>query len=148
MGAGRWLGRVLLLGWELPQNVLGLGFLALQELRGRVRRVVFDRERMMIELHQGAAVSLGLFVFWTGTDNPYVPVGRENADHEWGHSVQSRWLGPAYLAVVGLPSQLRVFYALAHRALTGRRWAHYYDGFPENWADRLGGVDRSLRPPP
>jgi hypothetical protein len=135
-------------GWELPQNVLGLALLAVQQLRGRVRRVVFERERMMVELAGGAAVSLGLFVFWTATDNPFVPVGAENADHEWGHSVQSRWLGPSYLLLVGVPSQLRVFYALAHRALGGRRWAHYYDGYPEDWADRLGGVDRSLRPPP
>jgi hypothetical protein len=94
------------------------------------------------------AVSLGLFVFFTNEDNPYVPVGRENRDHEYGHSLQSRLLGPLYLPIVGIPSELRVLYAFAHRHATGRRWAGYYDGFPEDWADRLGGVDKSLRPPP
>jgi hypothetical protein len=29
----------------------------------------------------------------------------------------------------------------------GRRWAGYYDGFPEHQADELGGVDRARRQP-
>jgi hypothetical protein len=93
-------------------------------------------------------MSLGLFVFFTQRDNPYVPVGPENRDHEFGHSYQSRGLGPLYLPIVGLSSEMRVLYAIAHRHLTGRRWAGYYDGFPEREADALGGVDRALRPPP
>ena len=116
--------------------------------RGNVGRVAFERERLMIELTSIGAVSLGLFVFHTSRDNPYVPVGRENRDHEYGHSLQSRMLGPLYLAIVGVSSEARVAYAFAHRRFTGRRWERYYDGFPERWADLLGGVDRSMRPPP
>jgi hypothetical protein len=26
--------------------------------------------------------------------------------------------------------------------VTGRPWTRYYEGYPENWADRLGGVVR------
>jgi hypothetical protein len=43
---------------------------------------------------------------------------------------------------------MRVAYAVAHFRKHGRRWAHYYDAYPERWADVLGGVDRSLRPRP
>lgn len=144
----KWMTRASLLAWESPQNVLGASLLALHFARRTVRRVSFERERVMVEIGSIGAVSLGLFVFFTNEDNRYVPVGRENRDHEFGHSLQSRWLGPLYLAVVGLPSEMRVVYAFVHRHVTGRRWGGYYDGFPENWADRLGGVDRSLRPKP
>jgi hypothetical protein len=147
-GAVRLAKAAALVAWELPQNLLGAARIGLAIARGRVRRVRFERERIMVELSEGAAVSLGLFVLWTDVDNEYVPVGSENRDHEYGHSIQSRWLGPAYLPVVGLPSTLRVLYAVGHRHLLGRRWGGYYDGFPENWADALGGVDRARRPPP
>ena len=142
------LRRIALAIWELPQNTLGVLNLVANGTRRRVERVVVDRGRVMIELREGAAVSLGAFVFWTRRDNPYVPVGPENRDHEYGHSIQSRMLGPLYLPIVGVPSSARAIYAVVHHKLRGKRWEHYYDGYPENWADRLGGVDRSLRPRP
>ena len=144
-GVGRWLVRAALFVWELPQNVLGGALLGVQLARGNVRDVAFERERVMVRI-DSVAVSLGLFVFFTDGDNAFVPVGTENRDHEYGHSIQSRWLGPFYLLIVGVPSELRVAYALVYRALRGTRWGGYYDGFPENWADRLGKVDRSQRP--
>ena len=143
-----WPARLLLAGWESPQNILGVGRLLLAAARNRVRNLRCEDERIMVELKEGAAVSLGLFVLWTTEDNPYVPVGEENRAHEYGHSIQSRRLGPLYLPVVGVPSTLRVFYAVGHRLVRGRRWAGYYDGFPENWADELGNVNVSLRPAP
>ena len=102
----------------------------------------------MVELHEGAAISLGLFVLWTDQDNAFVPVGAENRDHELGHAAQSRLLGPLFLPVVGLTSTARLAYAVGHRLIRRRRWGGYYDGFPEKWADALGNVDRSLRPKP
>jgi len=142
-----WLHRLALLAWEWPQNSLGALRLGLALARGRVLKVRFEDERIMVELGEGAAVSLGLFVLWTNEDNPYVPVGAENRAHEYGHSIQSRWLGPLYLPVVGVPSTLRVFYAVGHRHLLGQRWSGYYSGFPESWADKLGRADTRLRPP-
>ncbi len=134
--------------WELPQNVLGGLLLALERAKGNVRAVRRERGRCMIELAGEGGVSLGWFVFHSRRDSRFVPVGPENADHEYGHSVQSRWLGPLYLPLVGVPSTLRVLYAIGYRSATGRRWSGYYDGWPEDSADRLGRVDRSLRPPP
>jgi len=147
-GSLRWVIRLLLIGWELPQNIFGLARISLALLLGRVHRVELERERIMVELTEGAAVSLGLFVLWTTADNPFIPVGAENRDHEYGHSIQSRWLGPLYLPIVGIPSTARVVYAVCFRRIHGRRWPGYYNGFPEKWADRLGGVNVSIRPQP
>jgi hypothetical protein len=119
----RLLARAGFLLWELPQNALGVLNLALVALAGGVRRIESSDERLMVELEPvGNPVSLGLFVFYGVKDSSrYVPFGRENRDHEYGHSIQSRWLGPLYLVVVGLPSTLRVVYAVAYRELVGRR---------------------------
>jgi hypothetical protein len=134
--------------WELPQNVLGALNLALQRGLGNVRSIRRERGRCLIELSGDGAVSLGWFVFYSTSDSKYVPVGPENVNHEYGHSVQSRWLGPLYLPLVGVPSTMRVLYAIAYRTITGRRWGGYYNGWPERQADRLGRVDVSQRPPP
>jgi hypothetical protein len=144
----RRLRQAALFGWELPQNVLGAANLALQLARGGVKSLGFERDRLMIELAGDGAVSLGHFVFWSACDNRYVPVGPENRAHEWGHSVQSRRLGPLYLPLVGVPSVARVAYAVGYQTLMGRRWEGYYAGWPERQADELGGVDPALRPPP
>lgn len=134
--------------WELPQNLLGMANLVLQRSMGNVRQIEREDGRVMVELRGDGAVSLGWFVFHSRHDGPFVPVGAENRQHERGHSVQSRWLGPLYLPLVGVPSVLRVLYAMTYRARHGRRWPHYYDGWPERSADQLGHVDRALRPAP
>lgn len=134
--------------WEQPQTLLGLANLALSALLGNVRGVRSGGDRVLVELVGEGAVSLGVFVFHASRDSRVVPVGPENLRHELGHAVQSRAFGPLYLPVVGVPSVLRVLYATLHLARTGRRWAHYYDGWPEDAADRLGGVDRTQRPAP
>jgi hypothetical protein len=142
------LRRAFLLLWELPQNVLGAATLAAHAVRGSVRRVTFRQERVVVQIAGDGAVSLGLFVFHTEVDSRFVPVGPENLAHELGHSVQSRWLGPLYLPLVGVPSVLRVGYAMFYQVRHHRRWGGYYDGYPERWADELGHVDRAQRPRP
>ena len=142
------LRQVAALVWEAPQTVLGAATWVALRARGRVVRTVRERGRLVTEIDGDGAVSLGLFVFYTRHDGPFVPVGPENKHHELGHARQSALLGPLYLPLVGVPSTLRVGYAIAHKLVRGRRWGGYYDGFPERWADELGGVDRSQRPPP
>jgi hypothetical protein len=137
----RALALAVLCVWELPQNVLGLAALIGCIVCGNLARLEWDGRRLVIEVHQGG-VSLGLFVLWSTGRNRYFVLDADNRQHEYGHSVQSRWLGPLYLAAVGVPSVARVLYAMVYRELTGRRWQGYYDGYPERWADRLGGVRR------
>jgi len=134
--------------WELPQTSLGAAAYLALVAAGQITAQARARGRVFVETRMGLGVSLGHFVFHASSDSPYVPVGPENRDHEYGHAVQSRRFGPLYLPLVGVPSVMRVAYAVAHRHLTGRRWAHYYDGWPEDDADLRGGVDRTLRPAP
>lgn len=133
------LTNILFFAWELPQNMLGIVNLLIATARGQVMSRSFERNRMFIKVRHGA-VSLGYFVFWSDNGVPAFSLDERNKLHEYGHSVQSRILGPLYLLVVGIPSVSRVAYAHRYYARQGVRWAGYYEGFPENWADRLGKV--------
>jgi hypothetical protein len=134
--------------WELPQTALGAAAVATLGALGHVEEVRRARGRIFVRTGASIGVSLGHFVLVSTSDSPFVPVGEENADHEYGHAVQSRRLGPLYLPLVGVPSVARVGFAVAHRILLGRRWAGYYRGYPESEADRLGSVRVGRRPRP
>ena len=140
--------RLFLFCWELPQNILGIFFLIMFFLRKRINKISFEKERYFIEIKSEGAISLGLFIFHTTKDNNYVPVGLENKNHEYGHSIQSRYLGPFYLFTVGLSSEIRLLYAVIFKKYFGHRWDGYYSGFPEKSADKMGEADLSLRPAP
>lgn len=55
--------------------------------------------------------------------------------HESGHVLQSRYLGPLYLFVIGIPSLL---WATFHKSLFPK--VNYYQFYTEKWANKLGGV--------
>ena len=128
------------IAWEAPQTALGALNLAIELTRRGVARITREEGRIFVEVRGSRALSLGYFVFWTTVDSPIVRVNPDNKRHEYGHALQSRILGPLYLPIVGVSSTMRVAYALAQYAFTRKPWNGYYDGFPENWADRLGGV--------
>ncbi len=129
--------------WELPQNLLGAGLLLAHRALGRAKSEQREHQRLFIE-SDWVAVSLGYFVFWMEPSaSRHFFLDAATRDHEYGHTFQSRLLGPLYLPLVGAPSVSRVAYAIAYRELTGRRWRHYFDGWPERQADRYGGVDRA-----
>jgi hypothetical protein len=136
------LRHALRLAWELPQSVLGASLFCIELAAGTLQRVEVEDGRLVIE-SRAVAVSLGLFVFWSREDNRWFVLDEATRRHELGHAAQSRMLGPLYLPLVGVPSSLRALYAVAYREATGRRWPHYFDGYPEDWADRLGGVRRA-----
>ena len=130
---------VALLFWELPQDALGLAVLGVAWALGDVVAVQRDQGRLFIE-SRSLGVSLGWFVFWSRGTNRYFRPDPLMKRHEYGHSFQSRWLGPLYLPLVGVPSVSRVLYGMAYREVKGTKWRNYYAGYPENWADRLGGI--------
>jgi len=66
--------------------------------------------------------------------------------HEYGHSIQSKYLGPFYLLTVGVYSAL---FCNVYAARNLSKWKGYDRGYwyyvgrwTEKWADKLGGVDR------
>jgi hypothetical protein len=72
--------------------------------------------------------------------------GHDSTDirHELGHSLQSMYLGPLYLLIVGIPSAANNLWdRWFHKHwMPGKRIRWYYCRFPEHWADKLGGAER------
>lgn len=77
-------------------------------------------------------VSLGRIVFIDAV------ASERTVLHELGHSKQSKWLGPLYLIIIGIPSLL---HNIIHRLLK-RRW-NYYSFYTEKWADKIMGIQRN-----
>lgn len=117
--------QVLLYIWQLPQNLLGLLFLLF--IRGEERHKLGDITFYYKDGFTGG-ISLG----------NYIIIGskcQKSVKHEYGHCIQSRWLGPLYLLVVGLPSILHAWLCDCEK-----RGHSYYDFWCEKWANKLGGV--------
>lgn len=79
-------------------------------------------------------ISLGKYIFvnrWSL---------KNTCDHEWGHTRQSRYLGPLYLLVIGLPSIC--WAGFIYGKIVKRTTNGYYKLYCEKWADKLGGVKR------
>jgi hypothetical protein len=116
----------ILWAWQMPQHLLGLflvwmfGYESKYEHRGSVIHVCRTFP---------SAISLGRYII-VNKDEPV------KVAHECGHSAQSRILGPLYFITIGIWSGIRSLFRLYKKG-------HYYDSFPEDWADRLGGVKKN-----
>ncbi len=121
--------------WELPQNILGI-FIWFY-FRGKIQKHEKLHNRYFFKT-PNFGISLGSFIFWSQTDNAIILIQSNNKEHEFGHSVQSLFFGPLYLIIIGLPSILRVIYGSLYFSHKKEKWANYYKGYPENWADKLG----------
>ena len=123
--------KVILLIWQLPQHILALGLVVLCAIRGiKLRR---DGEIIVMERFWAGGVCLGEYVFVPESGD-----GNKTRQHELGHRIQSRILGPLYLLIVGIPSACLCLAANRSRRINQT----YFEHFPENWANRLGHVDK------
>lgn len=121
------LVHIFLYIWQLPQNLAGL-----------IYKVIFKGEKRILKQRSTAfyvaptmngGVSLGNYIFLSEKSGLREPV----YDHEFGHCIQSRILGPLYLPIVGLCSGL---HCMLHK-----RTNNYYDFWTEKWANKLGGIE-------
>lgn len=125
--------------WQLPQNLLGLILL-----------LIYKREKVYHKLNgrtfyytteMPSGISLGNYIIMNREDK------KDGMRHEYGHTIQSRYLGPLYLIFIGLPSILgnvvervilcNILHWSAHKC-----YVWYYNQPWEKWADKLGGVTR------
>lgn len=125
--------------WELPQNLVGLVVYSIMKIKRLKITTELETHRIFIETPD-TGVSLGWFIFWTQKGNRFPHLKNDCRMHEYGHARQSAILGFIYLVAVGIPSITRVMYRKWYRKKYGLNWGNYYSAFPENWADRLGGV--------
>ena len=127
----------LLYVWQFPQNIAGFVISRKARASNSLIPLSFKVRVYWVKGFFGSAVSLGQYIV---IDEVFMN-SKESVNikkHEYGHSRQSVMLGWLYLPVVGLPSLVRNIYA----RLRHKDEKRYYGGFPENWADRLGGVER------
>ena len=117
--------------WCLPQNLLGLFVFLITKIQAAKTEKYQDI--FITYWKYGSGLSLGQFVF--------VPISSSSNTirHEYGHSRQSLMLGWLYLFIVGVPS---IIWAGCFSKYRSKYNISYYSRFPENWADKLGGVTR------
>jgi RHS repeat-associated protein len=97
--------------WELPQTVLGKEYSHIRNMTGNVDDVSYYGGATLVNKNDKSGDEWGL------TLGPYINSKNMEADpyrdpvfrHEYGHTLQSRLVGPLYLTSVGLPSLIGGF---------------------------------------
>ena len=122
--------------WEFPQNILGL---IIKKICKATPYTTYEDAVVYSWKHVGG-MSLGkhIFVPFT-TEDPNGYCVQQFIKHEYGHTIQSKYLGWFYLLVIGLPSIIWAGCFKKYREKTG---TSYYDFYTESSADKLGGVER------
>lgn len=121
--------KCLLYLWELPQNLVGLLFLLF--IKGETKHRL-ENIRFFYAKSFPGGITLGEYII-VGTKQELT------VRHEFGHVLQSRYLGPLYLLVIGLPS---LIWAGLYGSVIEETHNGYYRFYTEKWADKLGKVTR------
>lgn len=122
--------------WELPQNTIG--FIVKKICKATPYTTYMDAN--VYSWKNNGGMSLGKYIFVPfKNEDPEVDWVQEYIKHEYGHSVQSKYLGWLFLLVIGLPSLVWAGCFEWYRKKTGMS---YYDFYTESSADFLGGVKR------
>lgn len=119
--------------WGLPQTLAGAGLY----LRHK-KDPHFDYNGAKVTAwDRDSGVSLGKFIFVPAGKREPVKVSDFLLEHEYGHTIQSLLLGPAYLLLVGIPSFAwnRLPYFDRKRKKTGKS---YYSAVFERTASEFG----------
>lgn len=132
--------KALLLIWELPQNIAGAFYFIIHGVYAKTFIIDDEDSFEMYSDKQKGGVSLGVFRIYKAkyykSSAYYVKLKRM---HEKGHRQQSKWLGPFYLIVIGIPS---IIWATLHSFCKPISKIDYYSFYTERWADKIGGVKR------
>lgn len=122
--------KYLLFTWQILQNLVGLCYWLISQ--GKHTQTIGDVWVIETDSKNGS-VSLGNFVFVT----KYAYSQEYTLQHELGHTIQSKYLGPLYLLVIGLPS---ILWVLARKVSYTLRKKDYYWFYTERWANKLAGI--------
>lgn len=123
------ISRILRWIWEFPQCLLGLILI-------KIYKVKYTETYKGIDIYRGdfpGGISLGLYILM------YERAGENTVKHEYGHTRQSLRWGWLYLPTVGLTSF--IWCTLHNMGLIKK---DYYSIWPENKADKYGGLKRYL----
>lgn len=123
--------------WQFPQNVLG--FIAMKICKATPYIKYEDADVYSWNIEYGLSLGNYIFVPYHTIEELATSGVQRHIKHEYGHTVQGKYLGWFYLLVIGLPSLVWAGCFEWYRQKTGM---NYYDFYTESWADLLGGVDR------
>lgn len=120
---------ILLYLWQLPQNLIGL--ILLLFLTGETKHKFNNIRFYFLDSFSGG-ITLGEYIIVGTKQNITVR-------HEYGHVIQSRYLGPLYLIIIGLPS---IIHAGINNIIKccDKHKEGYYHFYTEKWANKLGKV--------
>lgn len=115
--------------WQLPQNLIGITY------RGIIKSDIIStinedsNYKVYLTRSNNGGVTLGKYIF---VYQRYSNLSKV-IQHETGHAIQSKILGPLYLLVIGLPS---LIHASIHNIWCGKN-EDYYHFWTEKWANKL-----------
>lgn len=122
--------------WQLPQNLIGL----LIKVIGKAPLYMTYKEAKVYTWKLRSGISLGQYIFLPYKDeNPENFYVQQDIKHEYGHCIQSQYLGWFYLLIIGLPS---LIWAQCFNGYRNKNGVSYYNFYTESWADKLGSVER------
>lgn len=133
---------ILLYIWQLPQNIIGgLVLLYCKLFYGINECIYYDwtlenktKYKYYVCKKFPGGISLGNHII-VGSDY-WLTV-----KHEIGHQKQSKYLGPLYLFVIGIPSI--IWAGLYGTKLFSYTKNGYYKFYTEKWADKLSNITRN-----
>ena len=130
------MNKVLSYTWEILQNLVDKFVMLISKAKALT---AYKDAKVYTWVFKGG-MSLGEHIF---VDlKTYDANKKSHSDyikHEYGHTLQSKILGPLYLFVIGLPSFI---WAGCFEKYRKKNKISYYDFYTEKWADKLGGVNR------
>lgn len=111
--------------WQLPQNLIGATLCYWYYKDGDIypwnesSDIIVNcySEKML------GGITLGQYIIISDICHAY---------HEYGHTIQSKILGPLYLLIVGIPS---IIHAGLHKYICKNK--DYYHFYTEKWANKL-----------
>ena len=115
------------------QKTVALLFAAILSISGLTRDVEIRSDALVVPIRFAPSCAFGGIAFVTDS-----LLTTDLVNHEIGHIRQEAILGVFYLPLIALPS---ITWNLLTRADVLQSDT-YYDRWPENWADELGGVKR------
>lgn len=123
------LSKIFFYIWELPQNIIGviLRLFIIGEQKKTISGITLFYKKGF-----SGGISLGNTII-IGTSYGFT------AQHEHGHQIQSKILGPLYLLIIGIPS---IIWAGLYDNIIKETPNGYYKFYTEKWADKLGNVVR------
>ena len=118
--------------WGILQNLAGLVmFLACKMLGCKSKK--YKNAVVTKWNNKYGSVSLGMFWFVTDDEDETLVA------HEYGHSLQSLFLGPLFFFVIGIPSICWAAFGDNYRKKHNKT---YYEFYTESWSNELVGLDK------